>query len=635
MKMNMFKKYFNSISNKLKFAIILWLLGALFFVGLTLNIIWKLEDRGIAINEAGSLRKQAYYMVTMVQAKQTAELSKEIQLFENKLKHLSLLETQTNWFHSNTQYLSQLNHVKSEFSKYKIKILQAKSDLNTQPNLVPDTILFIQNIDNLVKSIEKQNTLNIQIMRIAQILLMLMAIISAFLSLSLLNRLVIQPLSQLSLGFEKIKKGELDTRLNIQTNDEFHQVSNGFNQMVNSLQDLYQHLEDKVKQKTIDLKLSNNTLTTLYEMTDFLHKNPYNEQTLNLFLEKITALAHAKTSSIRLLNQQGSQMWTIQSMNLPDVLLQNPACAETTACLCGQALDQKDLKIDLLQPKNQKSLCRKLGMDHLMVYHIRLREQTLGILTLYFEKSSTQTASNNSLIQLLCNQLATAIENNRLILKEKQYAVLEERNIMAQGLHDSIAQSLSFMNMQHQMLNQVWKKQQYDKVEQHLNFLHTGLQQCYEDIRELLNNFRLKLAQESFQDILFSVIERFKNQTQIQVNFTYQSSGIDLTPQQQLQLILILQEALSNIRKHAFAHLVTVQFKNDQDIFLKIQDNGVGFDTKLNKEHQGHHIGLSIMQERIQQIGGHLKINSVLNQGTSIEATISHNNQSEKNHANY
>ncbi|WP_171407757.1 histidine kinase [Acinetobacter rongchengensis] len=631
----MLKKYFNSISNKLKFAIIIWLVGALFFVGLTLNIIWKLEDRGIAINEAGSLRKQAYYMVAMVQAKQTTKLPQEIQLFENKLKHLSLLETQTYWFHSNDQYLFQLNQVKDEFSKYKIKILQAESNLNTQPNLVADTILFIQHIDNLVKSIEKQNTLNIKIMRIAQILLMLMAIISAFLSLFLLNRLVIQPLSLLSIGFEKIKKGELDTRLNIQTNDEFHQVSNGFNQMVTSLQDLYQHLEDKVTQKTIDLKSSNDKLTTLYEMTDFLHKNPYNEQTLNLFLEKITTLAHAKTSSIRLLNQQGSQMWTIQSINIPDILLQNPACAETTACLCGQALNQADLKINLLQQDHQKYVCKKLGMDHLMVYHIRLREQTLGLLTLYFEKPSTQTDSNSSLIQLLCNQLATAIENNRLILKEKQYAVLEERNIMAQGLHDSIAQSLSFMNIQHQMLNQAWKKQQYDKVEQHLNFLQTGLQQCYEDIRELLNNFRFKLAQESFQDILFSVIERFKNQTQIQVNFTYQSSGVDLTPQQQLQLIFILQEALSNIRKHASASLVTVHFNNDQEIFLKIQDNGIGFDTTLSKEYQGHHIGLSIMQERIHQIGGQLKINSILNQGTCIEATINHNNQLEENHAHY
>lgn len=632
--MSMLKKYFNSISNKLKFAIIIWLVGALFFVGLTLNIIWKLEDQGIAINEAGSLRKQAYYMVALVQAKQTTRLPQEIQLFESKLKHLSLLETQTYWFHSNNQYLSQLNRVKYEFSKYKIKILAAETDLNTQLNLVPDTMLFIQHIDNLVKSIEKQNTLNIQIMRIAQILLMLMAIVSAFLSLFLLNRLVIQPLSQLSLGFEKIKQGELDTRLNIQTNDEFHHVSNGFNQMVTSLQYLYQHLEDKVTQKTIDLKLSNDKLTTLYEMTDFLHKNPYNEQTLNLFLEKITVLAHAKKSSIRLLNQQGSQMWTIQSINVPDVLLQNPACVATTACLCGQALHQADLKIDLLQQDNQKYLCKKLGMDHLMVYHIRLREQTLGLLTLYFESPSAQTDSNTSLIQLLCNQLATAIENNRLILKEKQYAVLEERNIMAQGLHDSIAQSLSFMNMQHQMLNQVWKKQQYDKVEQHLDFLHTGLQQCYEDIRELLNNFRLKLAQESFQDILFSVIERFKNQTQTQVNFTYQSSGVDLTPQQQLQLIFILQEALSNIRKHASASLVTVHFKNSQDIFLKIQDNGIGFDTQLSKEHQGHHIGLSIMQERIHQIGGHLKINSILNQGTCIEATINHNNQLEGNHVN-
>lgn len=620
--MKLIKKYLNSISNKLKFAIVIWLLGALFFVGLTLNITWKLENRGIAINEAGSLRKQTYLMTTLLLSHQTQPLKQQIALFEKKLNHLQQLESQTSLLQNNALSLPQLNHVKEEFQQYQLKILAAQHDLKQQPNLLNDTASFIQSIDHLVTNIEQQNTLNIKIMRLAQTLLIFMVFLSAVISLFLLNHLIIRPLSTLNQGLKKITQGDLNTRLHIQTNDEFHHVSDGFNQMAESLQDAYQHLEEKVKQKTLDLEQRNFELSTLYEMTHFLHKNPYNKQTLNLFLEKIIALSQAGASSIRLLNQQGSQMWTSHSINVPDEILTNPACVETSACFCGNTLQKSDTRI-FFQEHHQESLCKKLGMDHLMVYHIRLREQTLGILTLYFKNENSKDEHNHALIKLLCNQLAATIENERLILKEKQYAVLEERNIMAQGLHDSIAQSLSFMNMQFQMLNQAWKKNDQDKIEQHLVFLNTGLQQCYEDIRELLNNFRLKLAQESFHDVLISVIDRFKGQTHLPVTFHYQSTGADLTPQQQLQLIFILQEALSNIRKHAKASEITIHFRNHQnETYLFIEDNGVGFDTSMSKEHQGHHIGLSIMQERIQQIGGTLTIHSVLNQGTRIEATI-------------
>ena len=80
-------------------AISVWLLGALFCVGITLNITWRLEDRGIAINEAGSLRKQSYLLLAMVQAKQNQDLPKEIMVFETKLAHLTQLMSRANVTH--------------------------------------------------------------------------------------------------------------------------------------------------------------------------------------------------------------------------------------------------------------------------------------------------------------------------------------------------------------------------------------------------------------------------------------------------------------------------------------------------------------------------------------------------------
>ena len=611
----------NSLPRKLMLAICVWLLGALFCVGITLNITWRLEDRGIAINEAGSLRKQSYLLLAMVQAKQNQDLPQEITVFETKLAHLTQLMSRS--LHADAQSHVPFQAVQAGFVPFKSKILVASQAEQTSPILLAETRAYIATIDELVKGIETENTHSIQIMRMAQGMLMLMVCVSAVLSLLLLNKLVIQPLSKLNQGIQKISDGQLDTRVHIATNDEFHQVSSGFNHMAQRLQDAYQHLEDKVKQKTADLARTNQELSTLYEITAFLHKAPSNKDTMTVFLQKVMALAGAPSGSIRLLNQQGEHMDMTAHINVPPALLANADCTDAHACLCGDALFQPDFVIYPMATADPNLLCHKLQLDHLTVYQIQLREQTLGLLTLYYDRHQVDPHQELPIITLLCSQLAVSIENNRLGMRETQFAVLEERNIMAQGLHDSIAQSLSFLNLQLQMLDAAIRKSNNDKIQQHLSFLNTGVQQCYDDVRELLNNFRLKLAHASFQEVLNSVIERFKAQQATDVTLRYVTDGQDLSPQQQLQLVFIVQEALSNIRKHAQASEVLIDFSHQSDgIKLKIQDNGVGFDTQINKEKQGHHIGLSIMQERTAQIQGQISLESAPGKGTRILVSI-------------
>mgnify|MGYP003477514340 FL=1 len=611
----------NNLPRKLIFAIVIWLIGAVFFVGLTLNISWRLEDRGVAINTAGSLRKQTYYILLLLQTDQTEKLTAELNHFENKLQGLSNLKTATLYWQHNNHNVLALNQVNQSFIQFKKNIDAAEKNNTFDAQLLASTDLFVKELDALVKSIELENTFNIHIMRITQIMLMLMALLSAILSLLLLNKLVIKPLSTINLGLQKITEGDLTTRLNIDTNDEFHLVSEGFNQMALHLENLYQNLEELVKKKTIDLETNNQELSTLYKITSFLHKEPINPDTVHTILETILQLSKASGASIRLLNQQGQQMDISANINLPDALLQNKSCLDVNGCFCGQSIHKSNAVFFPLEKISPDLHCHKYNIDHLSVYKIQLREQTLGLLTLYFEDKNTINTELR-LIHLLCTQLAIALKNNRLILKDKQYAVLEERNIMAQGLHDSIAQSLSFLNLQLQMLEQSIHKDLKENIHQHLDFLKQGVQQCYDDVRELLNNFRFKLNLESFQDLLQSVIDRFKAQTNTQVNLNFISTGTDLSPQQQLQLIFIAQEALSNIRKHANATIVDIDFKNIQDITLSVQDNGIGFDPVQTGEKSGHHIGLSIMQERITQVNGMLLISSSLQQGTTISATI-------------
>lgn len=625
---------FNRLTSKLLFAIVLWLTGALFFVSLTLNLTWGVEDRGVAINEAGSLRKQTYLIVIYAQSGQQEALQKELNLFERKLANLDNLSNRLFFWELADSHSAQLDVVKQEFTVFKSMFGsggKAKSNINYTLGY---TQQFIQQIDTLVKSIELENTRSIKFVQLAQLLLLVMVVVSAFISIILLNRLVIRPLLRLKEGIQEISAGNLSLRLHFKTHDEFAQISEGFNQMASSLQDFYQHLEEKVEQKTLDLARTNEELSVLYQVTSIFHQGNANSEALTQFLEKVVGLMQAQAGSVRLLDEQAKRMDLVANVNLPEALINNEACTNIHDCLCGPSFQYADntcagnkiiFPLKLERNKEQAIACKQQGFNHIQIYPIQLRDQEFGLLTFYFEKEEAQQQSESQLIRLLCTQLAVAIENERLALKEKQFAVLEERNIMAQGLHDSIAQSLSFLNIQLQLLKQALDKAEKDKVDSHLAFLDLGVQQCYDDVRELLNNFRFKLSKGTFEDALQTVADRFKAQNVAQVDFSYLSNGPDLSPLQQLQLIFIVQEALSNIRKHAKASQVRIDFKNTDAIYLCIQDNGVGFDVNDDKEHQGHHIGLSIMRERVARINGKLNICSDFDQGTTIEVIIEPN----------
>lgn len=615
---------YSSLTQKIMIAIALWLIGAVFFIGLTMHLTWKLEDHGKAINEAGSLRKQMYLVVTALQAGENVYAQQQLNVFEQKLDRLSAMNDDLSRFNRRSQVIdNQLQHIRSQFAVFQQRALAARQQPQLQRQLFKDLPQFVNVIETFVKNLENENTRNIQMIRLAQGLLMLMAIISAFLSKIIFNQMVINPLNILNNGLKNLRKGNLYTRLDIQSNDEFHQVSDGFNQMADSLQDLYQNLEHKVSQKTAELEQKHAELNILYETAIFFHQEPVNNKTLSFFLEKVMILANAPAASIHLINQDGRQVDNIVSVNVPTALLDIVNSTYIKSYLSSNDAEPQVMTINPVHHLTADSNTPP-EYDPLIVYPIQSKDKISGLLTFYFpyEQNRQTDPVELPLIRLLCNQLSNIFENYRLGLKAQQYAVLEERNLMAQGLHDSIAQSLSFLNIQLQMLKKALPDEQPAKIMQHLSFLDRGIQECYDDVRELLQNFRLKLKEENFYDALTAVIEQFKQQLSIEVQLNYQTTGAHLTPQQQLQLIFITQEAFSNIRKHAQASHVDIDFIHDKSIILRIHDNGVGFDTGVNKERQGRHIGLSIMRERIGQIHGTIEISSIPNGGTTIEAVI-------------
>jgi two-component system nitrate/nitrite sensor histidine kinase NarX len=198
---------------------------------------------------------------------------------------------------------------------------------------------------------------------------------------------------------------------------------------------------------------------------------------------------------------------------------------------------------------------------------------------------------------------------------------------MAQGLHDSIAQSLSFLNLQVQLLESGLQTDDKELVDTTVAQIKAGVQESYEDVRELLLNFRERVHTESFSEAINTVIDRFESQTKLPVKLTVTGPEVELTDRQKIQVIFIMQEALANVRKHSKATQVLINIEYGAEFKLSVVDNGIGINQDILKKRSKRHVGLNIMGERAQRIGAKVTVQNVsqdlFESGTCVQLVIS------------
>jgi len=148
--------------------------------------------------------------------------------------------------------------------------------------------------------------------------------------------------------------------------------------------------------------------------------------------------------------------------------------------------------------------------------------------------------------------------------------------------------------------------------------IREGIQESYDDVRELLVHFRTRLKQADLEATIRAALQRFEGQTGIRTRFEASGTTVSLAPEVQPQVLHIVQEALSNVRKHARATEVTVEVVRNDGYLFCVRDNGRGFDPATLAERSDTHVGLRIMRERAHRIGGGLEIRAQPDRGTEV-----------------
>lgn len=617
----------HSISVRIVTVSLLALIIVLSMVGGTLWLSWQLEGGAAAINDAGSLRMRSFQLALAMQAipPDAATIRAETQQLETTLYSLRRGDP------ARPLVLPGEESIRTQYDKVlgvwdqalrPLAHEAAQGDAQSIAAYRHQVDAFVDQINSLVSAVEHDNAHKTALLRLSQAVLIAISILGTVAMIFLLYLWIIRPVASLQAGIVQLAARRFDVRLPVETRDEFGQLASGFNTMAEELEVVYRNLEQRVRDKTAQLEAQNHELAMLYEMAAFLALPGSVETQCKGFLQRIMSRFSADGGSLRVLDPSMPQLHLVVSENLPPEMLQSEKCRHAHDCLCGQATTRG---VAILQdarslPRFRILPCNEAGFSQIAAFRITSPQAALGTFTLLFKESRLISTAELKLLETLGQQLGTALENTRLVEHERQLAVSEERNIVARGLHDSLAQSLNFLNLQVQMLDKALQRNRHEAAENILPLLRKGVDESYNDVRELLANFRTRLENMDARQVLQSASRRFQEQAGIEVTFEYTGEGLPLSDEQKLQVLFILQEALSNVRKHAQSSSAHVLVRNDEDFYMEIGDQGVGFEARPRSiaGETSRHVGLHIMQERADRIGAQLTISSSPDAGTRV-----------------
>ncbi len=282
----------------------------------------------------------------------------------------------------------------------------------------------------------------------------------------------------------------------------------------------------------------------------------------------------------------------------------------------GQTQIFSDIQTLELEPL-MTTYIKEHNLRSVILVPLRVRGRTIGLMAVATAEIGQKFSPNQiKLAETIAGDIAAAVENTRLAEQAKVVAVAEERGRLARDLHDSVTQTLYSASLVAEALPQVWESNPTE-MKEHLTIILQLIRGALAEMRTLLLELRPEtLEKANLATLLRQLGNALTGQTQIPVQITVIGQPPALPPEVKIGLFRIAQEIFNNISKHTHATEVNVNFKNlTNQVILQVQDNGRGFDPAAVAPER---LGLRIMQERANDIGASLELQSKPGQGTRV-----------------
>lgn len=612
-----------SLGAKLGLVATPFLLLALLSISLTLWVSWQLDGGAAAVNEAGRMRMQAYRMAFAAGARDPGGLNSHISEFERSLSVLRDGDPERPLFVPwDDKVRVGFAQVESQWANFRVNSLSAVNVSNEQ--LRGATAVFVGEINDWVHAIENHMSRWTALLHLLQMGTMALAVLAASALLYAGYLFVLEPVGQLKRAIESIQHGHLGARVLAVGHDEFTTLANGFNGMAERLQWMYRNLEEKVSEKTAQLEEKRTRLEALYGVTALVARATALDVLAHGFVEQVMEVAHADGVALRWSDEANAKYVMLASIGLPEKMSTEEHCVMADQCHCGAPSVPGGARVIPIRAEHPANLphCADAGYRTVVCVPVRHHTQIKGEISLFFHAQYELSAAEQSLLEALATHLAAAMENLRLGALEREAAVAQERTFIARELHDSIAQSLAFLKLQVQLLRDAQAQGDDSLIDKAVSEIDEGVRESYGDVRELLLHFRTRANAEDIEPALRTTLRKFEHQSGIRTELSMQGHGISLAPDLQLQVLHIVQEALSNARKHSAATYVWLDVQQQPRWRFEVRDNGRGF-SATSDEMDETHVGMRIMTERAERIGAALDVFTQPGRGTSVVLELS------------
>lgn len=593
------------------------LVVALASIGFTLWIGWQLEGGAAAVNEAGRLRMQTWRLAHLAASGQQAQLPAQAQAYEGSLQLLADGDP------SRPLLLPRDAPTQAAFAAVRGEWLQARA---STPNGLPELDAseaerLVARVDLLVSAIEARLSTWTSLLSAVQLALVGLAIAASVAFLYASHLLVFAPVDRLRRGLQALERGELAARINEDAQDELGDLARGFNRMAGRLQAVYQGMEGEVRAKTADLVREQHRLAALYDASAFAAAASNQQELAAGFAERMYTLAKADAVMVRWMDPSQQRMVLLAAQGLPPAMLEAERCLKPGDCHCGVP-EPRARVIPIASSAKFGPHCTKAGFVAVTSVSLHLQGRVTGEVDLLFREMPDLADADRELLDSLASHLSSAMDRLRNAALQREAAVAEERGMLARELHDSIAQSLAFMKIQLQLLKDAQPTQRAPVAAKLLDELELGLKECTADVRSLLMHFRTRTDGDDLLPALQQTLHKFRLQSGLRAELAVDGHGAPLPADVQVQLLHVVQEALSNVRKHAQARQVQVRLVHQPHWQIDIEDDGQGFDPAADAPDDSH-VGLRIMRERAAKVGAAVELQSQLGVGTRVRISLS------------
>ena len=528
--------------------------------------------------------------------------------------------------HESITIQNQLSTISKSWNDFNENLLKIDSLSDTEPiqqqlftNFQNQSVTIIEQLNELITLLENHMADDHRNLFSVQLIYLVLALPIIIWGSYVIRFRIVTPLIDLKEVANRMGQGNLSIPVKVNETDEVGELAQSFEDMRSEIAANKDLMESRIAERIREL-------TIAFEFSQEINSKLEFDDLLEAIINKARNLMRTEYVSLCLIKPGESKIEVFANHHLGVISRNRPQQSIDTV---GEIVG----KNQMIDARVNDLACKFLRADsssRCLAVPLRVGDRTIGALCVLRDQSLNFEETEKRAFTLLANSAAIAIENVHLIkegeLHTKRNTIVAERQRLASELHDNLAQTLNLVNLKITQMQKRISENPDTENQSEIIFMQENVETAIDQVRMIVSEMYspIRVDQKELLEQLKFVIKEFDEVTGIAVSLDVTGVGESVSHLTQLvqeQLLMIIKEALTNVRKHADAENVTIRFNSDQDcIRVLIEDDGKGFQSELNRGN--HHLGLRIMQTRAERSGGSVRFESAPNIGTQVIVSL-------------